>query len=64
MPLLDSHRQDGLERVLGVVRDARIEGRTLVVSVEFSARAEHIWQDVLAGIISNVSVGYRRRQVG
>lgn len=59
MPLLDSHRQDGLERVLGVVRDARIEGRQLVVTVEFSARAEDIWQDVLAGIISNVSVGYR-----
>nr|WP_321307548.1 prohead protease/major capsid protein fusion protein [uncultured Sphaerochaeta sp.] len=59
MPLLDSHRQDGLERVLGVVRAARIEGRQLIVTAEFSARAEAVWQDVLAGIISNVSVGYR-----
>lgn len=58
MPLLDSHRQDGLDRVLGVVRAARIERGELIVQVEFSERAEAIWRDVKAGLIRNVSVGY------
>jgi len=58
MPLLDSHRQDGLDRVLGVVRGARIENSELIVSVQISERAEAIWKDIKAGIIRNVSVGY------
>lgn len=58
MPLLDSHRQDGLERQLGVVRSARIVAGELVMTVEFSQRAEAIWQDVKAGIIANASVAY------
>lgn len=58
MPLLDSHRQDGLDRVLGVVRGLRFENGNLIVKVEFSTRAEAVWQDVKAGIIRNVSVGY------
>ncbi|TPI16579.1 prohead protease/major capsid protein fusion protein [Mesorhizobium sp. B4-1-1] len=58
MPLLDSHRQDGLERQLGVVRSARIVAGELIVTVEFSQRAEAIWQDVKAGIIANASVAY------
>jgi lambda family phage portal protein len=58
MPLLDSHRQDGLDRVLGVVRGFRFEAGSLIATVEFSARAEGFWQDVKAGIIRNVSVGY------
>lgn len=58
MPLLDSHRQSDLGAVLGVVRGARFEGGNLVVQVQFSARAEAVWQDVAAGIIRNVSVGY------
>ncbi|MDF2119542.1 Mu-like prophage major head subunit gpT family protein [Roseiarcaceae bacterium H3SJ34-1] len=59
MPLLDSHRQDGLDRILGVVRSVRLEGGNLIVKVEFSPRANAVWQDVRAGIITNVSVGYR-----
>lgn len=58
MPLLDSHRQDGLDRILGVVRGARFEAGNLIVKVEFSARAEAVWADVRAGIIRNVSIGY------
>lgn len=58
MPLLDSHRQDGLDRVLGVVRGIRFESGSLIVTVEFSPRAEAVWNDVKAGIIRNVSVGY------
>lgn len=62
MPLLDSHRQDGLDRVLGVVRGARFEGGNLIVKVQFSARAEAVWSDVKAGIIRNVSVGYAPKE--
>ncbi|SOC15268.1 prohead protease/major capsid protein fusion protein [Stappia indica] len=58
MPLLDSHRQDGLESVLGVVLAARIEAGKLVVKVRISPRHEAIWADVRDGIIRNVSVGY------
>jgi phage head maturation protease len=58
MPLLDSHRQDALGAVLGVVRGARFEAGNLIVRVQFSPRAELVWQDVKAGIIRNVSIGY------
>jgi hypothetical protein len=58
MPLLDSHRQDGLDKVLGVVRAARVEGGKLIVKVEISKRHDLIWEDIKAGIIRNVSVGY------
>lgn len=58
MPLLDSHRQDGLESVLGVVLAARFEAGKLVVKVRISPRHEAIWADVRDGIIRNVSVGY------
>lgn len=58
MPLLDSHRQDGLDRVLGVVRGARIEAGKLIVKVEISKRRDDILEDIAAGIIRNVSIGY------
>lgn len=59
MPLLDGHRQDGLERVLGVVRSIRIEGGSLIAKVEISKRHDPIWRDIVAGIIGNVSIGYQ-----
>lgn len=60
-PFLNSHNQDTLADVLGVVEKAWVangEGRALV---RFSERAEvdPIWKDVASGIIRNVSVGYR-----
>lgn len=58
MPLLDAHRQDGLDRVLGVVRGLRIEGGKLIAKVQISERHEPIWRDIVAGIIGNVSIGY------
>ncbi|MCA1298506.1 prohead protease/major capsid protein fusion protein [Stappia indica] len=58
LPLLDSHRQDGLDNVLGVVRSVRFEPGRLIVKVQFSTRRDDVWQDVRAGIIRNVSVGY------
>jgi len=58
MPLLDSHRQDGLDRVLGVVRQVRIENGQLIVKVQVSERHQAFWLDIKAGIIRNVSIGY------
>lgn len=58
--VLDAHRQSAVRDVLGTVRDARIDGRQGVATLLFSARPEvlPIWQDVLAGILRHVSVGY------
>lgn len=60
-PFLNSHNQDGLDSILGVVEKAWLtptEGRAVV---RFSNRAdvEPIFQDVASGIIRNISVGYR-----
>lgn len=60
-PFLNSHYQNTLSDVLGVVEKAWVangEGRAIV---RFSQRAEvdPIWSDVANGIIRNVSVGYR-----
>lgn len=60
MPLLDSHRQDGLDRVLGVVIGHRLEGGKLYVTVRVSERHTGIWSDLKAGIIRNVSIGYEQ----
>ena len=34
-PVLDSHRQDGLNRVLGAVVAARVEGRSIIATLQF-----------------------------
>lgn len=60
-PLLDSHSRWELEDQIGIIRNAWLGAdRRLYVEVEFgtSQRAEEIYQDVKAGIIRNVSVGY------
>lgn len=59
-PLLDTHKRWNLSDVIGVVEEASIskgEGRA---KVRFSEREEvtPIFNDVAAGIIRNVSVGY------
>ena len=62
-PFLNSHNAYELDAVLGVVVDgtARIEGGQGLSTIRFSQRAdvEPIWQDIVGGIIRNVSVGYR-----
>lgn len=60
-PLLDNHnRTDGIARQMGVVTRAWIDQRRLWVTVKFSSRAEaqDLRQDILDGIVRNVSVGY------
>jgi hypothetical protein len=58
--VLDAHRQSAVRDVLGTVRDARVDGRQGSAVLQFSARpeVEPIWQDVVAGILRHVSVGY------
>ena len=62
-PFLNSHNAWELESVLGVVVDgsARIEAGIGVATIRFSERDEvtPIFRDIAAGIIRNVSVGYR-----
>lgn len=61
--LLDNHNAwGGVRSVLGVVERAWIEGDEGRALVRFSARAEDVMEDVRAGIIRNVSVGYRVHQ--
>lgn len=58
-PLLDSHRTEGIEHVLGVVEKAWLANGQGLATVRFSERAdvEPIWRDVQAGILRNVSMG-------
>ena len=57
-PLLFNHDRDA---VIGVVEKAWIEGNKAKAKVRFgnSAKAKEIWDDVQAGILKNVSVGYQ-----
>lgn len=58
--VLDAHRQTAVRDVLGSVRSAAVDGRRGTAVIQFSARpeVEPVWQDVLAGILRHVSVGY------
>ena len=63
-PLLDSHSAYSIADQIGVVEEgsARIvSAKDARATVRFSARpsVEDIWNDVVAGIIRNVSMGYR-----
>ena len=60
-PLLDNHnRYDGIAKQIGVITKAWLEAARLYVTVRFSARqeAQAAMQDVIDGILRNVSVGY------
>ena len=62
-PFLNSHSSYRLADILGVVEDGsiRIEGGRAYARIRLSERdeVEPIWRDIKAGIIRNVSVGYR-----
>lgn len=65
-PLLDNHiRHDGIARQVGVITRAWIDGKRLYVSAKFSSRpeAQALRQDVIDGIVRNVSVGYERLEI-
>src|SRR5262249_33932855 len=54
----DGHRQESVDRVLGTVVTAHTDGTAGHAVLKFSQRAEAVWQDVRAGILRAVSVGY------
>jgi phage head maturation protease len=58
--VLDAHRQSAVRDVLGTVRTATVNGQHGTAVLQFSARpeVEPIWQDVVAGILRHISVGY------
>ena len=60
-PLLNTHSNQNVLDQIGVVEDAWLENGSGFARVRFSERADvaPIFQDVKAGIIRNVSVGYR-----
>ncbi|KFI32639.1 peptidase U35 [Haematobacter missouriensis] len=62
-PFLNSHASWSLRSILGVVEDGsiRIEAGRAFARIRLSERdeVEDIWRDIKAGIIRNVSVGYR-----
>lgn len=62
--VLDAHRQTAVRDVLGTVRNASVTGKQGVATIQFSARpeVEPIWQDVTAGILRHISVGYSVEQ--
>lgn len=59
--LLDSHRSGSTADQIGVVTDGRIENGLLVVDCQLSPRddVKPIAEDIAAGILRNVSIGYR-----
>jgi Mu-like prophage major head subunit gpT/Caudovirus prohead serine protease len=57
-PVLDGHRQDSVENILGVVTSAHVDGRAGHATIKLSERAEPIWRDIKAGVLRSVSVGY------
>lgn len=59
-PLLYNHALHGRENHIGVVERAWIDKGKGYAEVRFSTRpdVEGIWSDVVAGILTNVSVGY------
>lgn len=58
LPLLFNH--DG-GKLIGIVEKVRLTGRRLVGTLRFgkSASARDAWEDVKAGVLKNLSVGYR-----
>lgn len=59
-PLLNSHRQTGVENVLGSARNYRIEGKTLAADLVFASDAlgESVMRKVQEGHLRDISIGY------
>lgn len=58
--VLDAHQQGQVRNVLGVLLDPKADGAEGTGTVKFSSRpdVEPLWQDVKAGILRHLSVGY------
>ncbi|QCO57961.1 peptidase U35 (plasmid) [Pseudorhodobacter turbinis] len=56
--LLDTHRQGGVDNILGSLIAAKVEGGQLVGTVRISARHPAILDDIETGVIRSLSIGY------
>ena len=56
--LLDGHRQEGVSSILGTLVSARFETGKLIGTLRISTRHEGILDDIEAGDIRSVSIGY------
>jgi hypothetical protein len=58
--VLNGHRVQGIDNVMGVVTDARVEGEELIATLQFSERDDFapVIRDIEAGILRSVSIGY------
>lgn len=59
-PLLDSHKRGDLSGQIGVVESATVDGKQGTAVVRFSDREDvrPVFDDVQAGVVRNVSIGY------
>lgn len=59
LPLIESHKTDQLN--IGTVENLRVDNGKLRGDVRFgqSSRADEVWKDVQAGVVRNLSIGYR-----
>lgn len=62
VPVLDSHRQDGIDSILGRVISVRIKAGQLVATLKISTRHEAILDDIEDGTLRGVSIGYSIQQ--
>lgn len=60
LPVLNSHRQDGLDNLLGRVVAAGVDDAGLWADVQISQRAEWLLGEIEAGIVTSASIGYRQ----
>ena len=57
--VLDSHRQDGVDSILGSIETAWREANAIVAKIRLSARADTaLIEDVKTGVVRHLSVGY------
>lgn len=60
LSILDSHnRYDGIDKVLGITEEWRIEKGQLIGTCRFSRNQQGVFDDVADGILRHVSLGYR-----
>jgi hypothetical protein len=62
LPLVDSHNRSTVNNVLGSVRNIRVDGKRLVGRLYFSPDAARTYRLVRDGHITDVSIGYARRE--
>src|SRR5262249_13565490 len=56
-PVLDGHRADSVDRILGVVQSAGLVDHRGVATLQFSERAEPIWNDIRRAMARSGGMG-------